>query len=150
MFPCSPACRAGRSDTAPAPLIVDGRVRRVPRGQTPTMPDRSTRAPGHLTTVHCKHLTADYNLRMAKKITLEGKVDALTSIVEKGLAAVADDIGALRRDTATKVDLEKLATKEQLAALHSQVNSIERQLRGTKTEIRLADLEEKVFGKVRS
>jgi len=87
---------------------------------------------------------------MAKKITLEGKVDALTSIVEKGLAAVADDIGALRRDTATKVDLEKLATKEQLAALHSQVNSIERQLRGTKTEIRLADLEEKVFGKVRS
>jgi hypothetical protein len=34
-------------------------------------------------------------------------------------------------------------------ASHTQVNSIERQLRGTKTGIRLADLEERVFGEAR-
>jgi hypothetical protein len=44
---------------------------------------------------------------------------------------------------------EKMATKDQLASLHTQVNSIERQLRETKTEIRLGDLEEKVFGQTR-
>jgi hypothetical protein len=42
-----------------------------------------------------------------------------------------------------------MATKEQLASLQTQVNSIERQLRETRTEMRLADLEEKVFGEVR-
>jgi hypothetical protein len=42
-----------------------------------------------------------------------------------------------------------MATKEQVVALHTQVNSIERQLRETKTEIRLGDLEEKVFGQPR-
>ena len=39
-----------------------------------------------------------------------------------------------------------MATKDQIIALHTQVNSIEAQLRDTKTETRLADLEEKVFG----
>jgi hypothetical protein len=43
-----------------------------------------------------------------------------------------------------------MATKDQVIALHTQVNSIERQLRETKTERRLGDLEEKVFGKVRA
>jgi hypothetical protein len=70
---------------------------------------------------------------MAKKFTLEQKIDALTNIVEKGFAAVADDIS-------------RLATKEQLVALHGQVTSIEGQLRETKTEARLGALEEKVFG----
>ncbi len=42
-----------------------------------------------------------------------------------------------------------MATKEQLAGLQTQVNSIERQLRETKTEIRLGNLEEKVFGATR-
>ena len=43
-----------------------------------------------------------------------------------------------------------MATKDQVLALQTQANSIERQLRDTKTEIRLADLEEKVFGKARA
>jgi hypothetical protein len=52
---------------------------------------------------------------MAKE-TLEQKIDALTSIVEKGFAAVAEDIS-------------KLATKDQVFSLQTQVNSIETQLR---------------------
>lgn len=76
---------------------------------------------------------------MAKK-SLEQKIDALTSIVEKGFAAVAEDIGDIR---------EKMATKDQVLALQTQVNSIEQQLRQTKSEVRLADLEEKVFGRAR-
>ena len=76
---------------------------------------------------------------MAKKL-LEQKIDALTTIVEKGFAAVAEDIGDIR---------EKMATNEQVLALHTQVNSIERQLRETKTELRLGALEEKVFGSAR-
>jgi len=73
---------------------------------------------------------------MAKKITLadlDKKIDALTAIVEKGFAAVADDI-------------EKLASKEQLAALHTQVNSIETELKHGRYEVRLGELETKVFG----
>ncbi len=38
-----------------------------------------------------------------------------------------------------------MATKEQLAGLQTQVNSIERQLRETKTDVRLGNLEEKAF-----
>jgi hypothetical protein len=74
---------------------------------------------------------------MAKK-TLDQKIDTLTSIVEKGFAAVADDIS-------------KLATKDQIIALHTQVNSIETELRGmkhVKLQARVADLEEEVFGAV--
>ena len=80
--------------------------------------------------LHCRH--------MAKK-SLEQKIDALTNIVEKGFAAVADDIS-------------KLATKDQIIALHTQVNSIETELRGmkhTKLHARVADLEEEVFGAAR-
>jgi hypothetical protein len=73
---------------------------------------------------------------MADK-NLEQKIDALTNIVEKGFAAVAEDIGDIR---------EKMATKDQVLAVQTQVNSIERQLRDTKTEVRLADLEDEVFG----
>ena len=83
---------------------------------------------------------------MAKKTTL----GSLAAQLEKGFAAVATDIADIKRDMATKEDLQKLATKDQVIALHTQVNSIERQLRETRTEIRLADLEEKVFGKVRA
>jgi hypothetical protein len=73
---------------------------------------------------------------MTKKITLEDKIDALSSIVEKGFAAVAEDVS-------------KLATRDQLVALQSQVNSIEQQLRETRIEVRLGSLEEKVFGAAR-
>jgi len=58
----------------------------------------------------------------------------------EGFAAVATDIADIRKE---------MATKDQGIALHTQVNSIERQLRETKTDIRLSDLEEKVFGETR-
>ena len=54
---------------------------------------------------------------------------------------------------ATKDDLKDLATKEQIVSLHTQVNAIETQLRDmkhTKLQARVADLEEEVFGKVRA
>jgi len=51
-------------------------------------------------------------------------------------------------------DIRKdMATKDQVIALHTQVNSIETQLRGMKyikLQDRVADLEEKTFGKVRA
>ena len=74
-----------------------------------------------------------------KKITLEQKIDALTSIVEKGFAAVAEDIS-------------KLATKEQIIALHTQVTGIETDIKttiGYKLPSRMADVEEELFGKAR-
>ena len=77
---------------------------------------------------------------MTKKISLEKKIDALTNIVEKGFAAVAEDIS-------------KLATKDQVFSLQTQVNAIETQLRDmkhTKLQSRVADLEEEVFGKTRA
>jgi hypothetical protein len=83
-----------------------------------------------------------------KKTTLDelgNKIDALTSIVEKGFAAAATDIAEIKDDVAE--------VKEQVIVLHTQVNSIETELRGmkhVKLEGRVADLEEKVFGKVRA
>ena len=74
---------------------------------------------------------------MAKKTTLNELGEMLAHVV---------------KHMATKEDLEKLATKEQLIALHTQVNSIETQLRGmnhAKLEGRVADLEEEVFGEAR-
>jgi hypothetical protein len=80
---------------------------------------------------------------MSKK-TLDQKIDALTSIVENGFAAVAGHIADIKRDT---------ATKDQITALHTQVNSIETQLRvmqHVKLQSRVADLEDAVFGKTRA
>jgi len=80
---------------------------------------------------------------MTKKITLETLADQLAKIderMEKGFAAVAGDIADIR---------EKMATKDQIIALHGQVNAIETELRDTKRHklvTRVADLEEKVFG----
>ena len=77
---------------------------------------------------------------MTKKISLEKKIDALTNIVEKGFAAVAEDIS-------------KLATKDQVFSLQTQVNAIETQLRDmkhTKLQSRVADVEEELFGKSRA
>jgi len=64
--------------------------------------------------------------------------------MEKGFSAVAEDIADIKRD---------MATKDHIVALHTQVNSIEAQLRGMKyaqMEGRVADLEEKNFGKTRA
>ena len=84
---------------------------------------------------------------MAKRITLEGIAKLIANLAtrtDKGFAAVADDIADMRKD---------MATKEQLFALHTQVTSIETQLRGmehVKLQARVADLEEHVFGKIRA
>ena len=71
--------------------------------------------------------------------------------MEKGFASVADDIADIKTD----VDNIKrdMVTKDQVISLHTQVNSIESQLRGmnhTKLQARVADLEEKVFGASRA
>jgi len=71
--------------------------------------------------------------------------------MEKGFSAVAEDIADVKGDiTGIKRDV---ATKDQVVALHTQVNSIETQLRDMKyikMEGRVADLEEKNFGKTRA
>ena len=81
---------------------------------------------------------------MAKKTTLE----TLSVQMAKGFAKQGKEISDLTETVGFIV--KNMATKDQVIALHTQVNSIERQLRETRTEIRLADLEEKVFGKVRA
>ncbi len=63
--------------------------------------------------------------------------------MERGFAAVADDIADVRND---------MARKDQIVALHEQVTSIETELRDmkhTKLHACVADLEEKVFGAAR-
>ena len=45
---------------------------------------------------------------MAKAGGIEGKLDTLTSLVEKGFAAVAEDIGSIKERMATKADLAEL------------------------------------------
>ena len=77
---------------------------------------------------------------MAKKTTLND----IAAMLEKQ----RDEIKDLTRSVAHVV--EHMASKEQVVALHTQVNSIEAQLRQTKAERRLADLEEKVFGASRA
>ncbi len=45
---------------------------------------------------------------------------------------------------------DRMATKEQIVALHAQVNSVEAELKHGRYEVRLGKLEEKVFGAPRS
>ena len=76
--------------------------------------------------------------------SIEAKLEKTDARMERGFAAVADDIGDIKRD---------MATKDQVIALHTQVNAIETQLRDmkhTKLHSRVADLEEKVFGETRA
>ena len=73
---------------------------------------------------------------MAKKTTLNEIGEMLAHVVKH--MATKDDITDLRHDL-----------KGDIANLQTQVNSIEQQLRETKTEIRLGNLEEKVFGSPR-
>ncbi len=88
--------------------------------------------------------------RKKKSGSLEQKIDALTAIVEKGFAAVAGDIAELRTELKSDVAGLRTELKGDIAAVHDQVNSVERQLRETKTEVRLSNLEEKVFGASRA
>ena len=80
---------------------------------------------------------------MAKKTTLDD--------IAKMLVQHRKEIHDLT-DTAAHV-VKHMATKDQIVSLHTQVNSIELQVRGmkhVKLEGRVADLEDKVFGKVRA
>lgn len=105
--------------------------------------------------IFCKKGTINYNVNMAER-TLDQKIDALTEMVGKGFAAVAEDISSVKEDissvkedvSSVKYDIAKLDNK--VDTLQIQVNSIEQQLRETKAQVRLADLEEEVFGKVRA
>ena len=84
---------------------------------------------------------------MIKDVTLN-ELGAMTEHVVKHMAT-KEDIAELRAEF--KKDMGGLATKEQLFGLQTQVNSIESQLRHMnhgKLEVRVADLEEEVFGKV--
>jgi hypothetical protein len=73
---------------------------------------------------------------MAKKTTLNEISEMLEHVVKH--MATKDDIADLRREL-----------KGDIAAVQSQVNSIEPQLRETRIEVRLGSLEEKVFGAAR-
>ena len=78
----------------------------------------------------------------AKKTTLNELGEILAHVVEH--MATKEDVVAIRKD---------MATKDQIVTLHTQVNAIETQLRDmrhTKLQSRVADLEEEVFGKVRA
>jgi len=66
---------------------------------------------------------------MAKKITLKEIGDMLTHVV---------------KHMATKDDIANVEAS--IARVQEQVNSIEAQLRETRTEVRLGNLENKVFG----
>ena len=73
---------------------------------------------------------------MAKKTTLEEIGDMLAHVIKH--MATKEDLAEMRRELKTDI-----------AGVHEQVNGIERQLRETRTEVRLSDLEEKVFGTAR-
>lgn len=99
---------------------------------------KSARSP--IAPSRCEHPRPSYTSDMAKKTTLND----IAAMLEKQ----RDEIKDLTRSGAHVV--EHMASKEQVVALHTQVNSIEAQLRQTKAERRLADLEEKIFGTSRA
>ena len=85
--------------------------------------------------------------------TLTTTVEALTTTVDKRgkeIHDLTDSVAHVVKHMATKEDIAEvrrdMATKDQVFALQVQVNSIEGQLKETRTEVRLGNLEEKVFG----
>ena len=79
---------------------------------------------------------------MTKDITLKEVGEMLEHVVKH--MATKDDIAEIRND---------MARKDQLVTLHTQLSSIETQLRAmkhTKLESRVLDLEEEVFGETRA
>jgi hypothetical protein len=102
-----------------------------------------------------------------KKITLETLAAQLTKLdarITEGFAKQGTEIKDLTESVAhvvehmaTKEDAAEIrrtmATKEQLIALHGQVNAIEtniRDMKHVKLHARVADLEEKIFGEARA
>ena len=83
---------------------------------------------------------------MAKKVTLNDIASMLTKQsneihdLTESVEHVVKSVGTME---------EKMATKDQVLALQVQVNSIEGQLKETRIEVRLGNLEEKVFGSPR-
>jgi hypothetical protein len=82
-------------------------------------------------------------------------LERIASILDehgKVLKEHGDMLEHVVKHMATKEDIAELRheLKGGIASVQTQVNSIERQLRETKTETRLADLEEKVFGASRA
>ena len=90
---------------------------------------------------------AKMDVRMTEGFAKQGReIHDLTESVAFVVTHMAtkDDIAEIRKD---------MATKEYIVALHTQVNSIEIQLRDmkhTKLQSRVADIEEEVFGKTRA
>ena len=82
-----------------------------------------------------------------KKITLEvifAHLQKMDERMERGFGAVAEDIADIKN---------KMASKDQVFALHTQIHSIETELRASKRLkliTRVADLEEKAFGASRA
>jgi hypothetical protein len=90
----------------------------------------------------CVPEDVEYTLLMAKETTL----NELGSMIEYVIMYMTANM-------ATKEDIAGLATKEQVFELQTQVNSIESELRGMnhgRLEVRVGDLEEEVFGKIRN
>jgi hypothetical protein len=83
--------------------------------------------------------------RMTKGFaSVEAKIENIDARMERGFAAVAEDVVDIRRN---------MASKDQIIALHTQVSSMEIELRGmkhVKLQARVADLEEEVFGETRA
>lgn len=84
------------------------------------IPKKSSHAHGVLYSPHMDQATKD-------------AFTALTTSVETGFAAVAEDIAEIRKDTA---DIRRsVATKDDLAALSTQVTSIESDLKSIRRDL---------------
>jgi hypothetical protein len=99
---------------------------------------------------------------MAKKKTLDQKIDALTTIVEKGFAAAANDIdrlegkiGKIENAMATKDDLKELEERlgKRIDGLNVKIEGVQKtvdQEAVSRSDLQLPrrvhDVEEKVFG----
>jgi hypothetical protein len=83
---------------------------------------------------------------MVKKTTLNELGSVMEHVVKH--MATKEDLADLKKELKAE-----LASKADLFALQTQVSSIENDIRSmkqSKLEFRVADLEEKVFGKVRA
>ncbi len=95
-----------------------------------------------------------YTSRMVKKITLKEIGDMLAHVV-KHMAMkedLKDGLDNLRTELKGEISSTRTELKGDILSLQTQVTSIESQLRGmnhVRLEGRVADLEEKVFGKTR-
>lgn len=82
-------------------------------------------------------MTVLYFSHMASKKPSE--IAQLSKTVERGFAALAEDIAGIKETMATKNGIAEIkrtmATKEQLAALGTQVTGIERELKSTRREL---------------